>query len=265
VSQGWADAGFGSMLLPRIGEEVIVDFLDGDPDMPIVTGRVYNADRMPPWKLPDHKTKSTWKSQTVGDSGSYSQTEEPPSSSEKGYNEIGYEDKGGEEKIFIHAQRDLTAWIRHDESRKVGHNMAVRVGYNRETKIKNHETLIVDDGDVTQTVSTGSRKTTIQKDDALQLKMGNLTTTVDMGNYDNTVKMGNFTLKCSMGKVTVEAMQEIELKVGMNSIKISQMGVDIKGMMVKAKADIAMTVEGLKTDVKGSVMTTVNGAIVMIN
>ena len=69
VSQGWADGGFGQIMIPRIGEEVVVDFLDGDPDRPIITGRVYNSALKVPYPLPANKTRSTWKSQTVGDLG----------------------------------------------------------------------------------------------------------------------------------------------------------------------------------------------------
>jgi type VI secretion system secreted protein VgrG len=83
VSQGWADGGFGAIHLPRVGEEVVVDFLEGDPDRPLVTGRVYNAERMPPYALPGEKTKSGWKSQTVGAAGTYTETEEPPKSNER--------------------------------------------------------------------------------------------------------------------------------------------------------------------------------------
>jgi type VI secretion system secreted protein VgrG len=265
VAQGWADGGFGAMHIPRVGEEVVVSFLEGDPDRPIVTGRVYNAERMPPYALPAEKTKSTWKSQTVGDSGQYQETEEPPAGNEKGFNELRFEDKGGSEEVFLHAQRDYKAWVRHDESRKTGRDVTVRVGRSRKTEVKKDETLIVETGSEVHTVKAGSRKTTINKADELKIETGDKKLEVSMGNWANQVKMGNYTLKCDLGKVTVEAMQEIELKVGMNSIKISQMGVEIKGMMVNAKADIAMTVEGLKTDVKANAMLTANGPIVMIN
>ena len=224
VSQAWADAGFGTMMIPRVGQEVLVDFVDGDPDQPIVVGRVYNNDAMPPHPLPGSKTKSTWKSQTVGDAGSYSQTEEPPPASDKGFNEIGFEDKGGSEQIFIHAQRDMVTWIRHDESWKVGHNVKMRVGYNRETQIKNHETLIVEQGDETHTV------------------------------------------KADVGKIEMEAMQSIELKVGQSSIKSDQMGVTVKGPMIKVNASMMLEAKaGAMGTLDGGGMLTVKGGLVMIN
>ena len=93
VSQNWAGKNWGSFLLPRIGQEVIVDFLEGDPDRPIITGRVYNADHMPPYALPSQQTMSTIKSNS--------------SKGSQGFNELRFEDKKGSEQIFIHGQRQL--------------------------------------------------------------------------------------------------------------------------------------------------------------
>lgn len=102
VSHHSAGEGFGNVVLPRVGQEVVVDFLDGDPDRPIITGRVYNAQRKHTYGLPTDKTRSLWRSQTVGDAGSYSGAEkEPPAG--KGFNEIRFEDKGGSEEIYVHA------------------------------------------------------------------------------------------------------------------------------------------------------------------
>ena len=256
VSQGWADGGFGAIHIPRVGEEVIVDFLEGDPDRPIVTGRVYNGERMPPYPLPAEKTKSTWKSQTVGEAGQYDETEEPPSGGSKGFNEFRFEDKGGKEEVFLHAQRDYKAWVRHDEQRKTGRDVAVRVGRDRKTEVKKNETLIVETGDETREVKKGSRKTTINKADEL---------TVETGDKKTTVSMANYSVDVSKGKATVVAMQEILLKVGGNTVKISPMGIEIKGLTVKITADTTLEAQGLKSDIKASTMMTINGALVMIN
>jgi type VI secretion system secreted protein VgrG len=92
VSQGWAGAQYGSMAIPRIGHEVVVSFLEGDPDRPLITGRVYHSENMPPYSLPEHKTRTLIKSKTQhGD----------------GFNELRFEDRKGLEQIFLHAQRDL--------------------------------------------------------------------------------------------------------------------------------------------------------------
>ena len=92
VSQGWAGKQWGAIYIPRIGQEVIVRFLEGDPDRPIITGRVYNADQTVPYTLPDEQTKSTMKSMSSKGGG--------------GFNEIRFEDKKGSEQVFIHGQKD---------------------------------------------------------------------------------------------------------------------------------------------------------------
>lgn len=257
VSQGWADGGFGAVMLPRIGQEVIVDFLDGDPDRPIITGRVYNADKMPPYALPDRKTVSTIKSRTVGAAGSYPEAEEAPKSGEPGFNELRFEDAGGKEEVFLHAQRDRKTWVRLDDDEKIGRDQKLRVGRDRSSVVRRHESLIVEDGDETRRLKKGSRKTTIKGDDTLKIEDGNSKTTVDSGDY---------TVKVSKGKVVIDAKQSIELKVGQTSIKLTPSGIEMKSMNVKIDAKMALAAKGgLTTDLKAGVSFTINGAVVMIN
>ncbi|TWT43685.1 Phage-related baseplate assembly protein [Phycisphaerae bacterium RAS1] len=106
VSQGWAGGNYGMICLPRVGQEVIVDFLEGNPDRPIITGRVYNNDNMPPYALPGEKTKSTWKSRSSKGGG--------------GFNEIRFEDKKDSEQIFMHGQKDLDIRIKETEKDFIG-------------------------------------------------------------------------------------------------------------------------------------------------
>ncbi|MFO0587887.1 MAG: type VI secretion system tip protein TssI/VgrG [Polyangiaceae bacterium] len=108
VSQGWAGKAYGMMILPRVGQEVLVTFLDGDPDQPVVTGRLYNARNPVPYKLPDNKTISTWKSDSSPGSG--------------GYNELKFEDKKGEELLYHQAERDQRVLVKHDETITVLHD-----------------------------------------------------------------------------------------------------------------------------------------------
>ena len=109
VSQAaWAGKKWGAMYIPRIGQEVIVEFLEGDPDLPIVTGRVYNADCMPPYDLPAEKTKTTLKSNS--------------SKGGQGFNEIRFEDKKGKEQVFIHAERNQDVRVKKDSFEYVGDN-----------------------------------------------------------------------------------------------------------------------------------------------
>ncbi len=117
VSQLWAGGGWGAMWIPRIGHEVIVDFLEGDPDRPIITGRVYHGTNKPPYPLPAEKTKSTIKSDSSQGGG--------------GFNELRFEDKKGQEEIFLHGQKNWTIAILNDKNQTVGHDETLAVGRNR--------------------------------------------------------------------------------------------------------------------------------------
>ena len=114
VSQLWAGPGWGAMFLPRIGHEVLVDFLEGDPDKPIITGRVYHGSNQVPYPLPAEKTKSTIKSDSSLGGG--------------GYNELRFEDRKGAEQIFMHAEKDLDIHVKHDRMENVLHDRHLRVG-----------------------------------------------------------------------------------------------------------------------------------------
>ncbi len=108
VSQGWAGTGYGMIVIPRIGHEVLVGFLNGDPDAPVIVGRVYNATEQVPYKLPDHKTRSTWKSDSSLGSG--------------GFNEIMFEDLKEKELVYVQAQKNLRKLVKNDETITVGNN-----------------------------------------------------------------------------------------------------------------------------------------------
>jgi type VI secretion system secreted protein VgrG len=114
VSQGWAGAGYGMMVIPRVGHEVLVAFLDGDPDQPIVVGRLYNETQPLPYTLPRHKTVSTWQSRST------------PSS--EGYNELKFDDARDHELVYLQAQRDMRKLVKHDESITVGVDRSAGIG-----------------------------------------------------------------------------------------------------------------------------------------
>ncbi|WJD60060.1 type VI secretion system Vgr family protein [Pseudomonas kurunegalensis] len=123
VSQGWAGGSWGSMAIPRIGQDVIIQYVNGDPDQPMVTGRTYCGDQLPPYDLPEHKTRMTIKSQThKGD----------------GYNELRFEDELGKEEVFIHAQRDQNNVVGNDETTRVGRNRVEQVGNDEQLSIGNN-------------------------------------------------------------------------------------------------------------------------------
>jgi type VI secretion system secreted protein VgrG len=114
VSQGWGGAGYGMMTLPRVGQEVVVSFWEGNPDQPIVVGRVYNMKNQVPHKLPEEKTKSTWRTST--------------SPADGGFNEITLEDRRGEELVYLHAQKDMRQIVRHDRTIHVAEEDKKTVG-----------------------------------------------------------------------------------------------------------------------------------------
>jgi type VI secretion system secreted protein VgrG len=149
VAQMWAGNRWGSMHIPRIGQEVVVEFLEGDPDRPLITGSVYNSDNMPPYELPANKTQSGIKSRsTKGGNAS-------------NFNEIRFEDKKGEEELHMQAERDMSTLVKHDQSLTVDVNRSITVGADETTTVH------------------GKRTTTVKKDDKKTVH-GSETTTVDM-------------------------------------------------------------------------------------
>jgi type VI secretion system secreted protein VgrG len=151
VSHPWAGKGWGSVSIPRIGQEVIVDFLEGDPDRPIITGRVYNADLMPPYKLPNDGMVSGFKSNTTPGGG--------------GYNEISANDTKDKEVVTVHAQKDMNTTVENNQSTTVvggNRTLTVKAGTNTET-IKKDASLKVEDGSRTVTVTGGDYFVTASK------------------------------------------------------------------------------------------------------
>lgn len=139
VSQAWAGKNWGSVQIPRIGQEVIVSFLEGDPDQPIITGRVYNADQAVPYDLPANATQSGIKSRSS------------KGGTPANFNEIRMEDKKGAEQLYIHAERNQDIVVEVDESHSVGHNRTknigndenVRIGQHRSRAVKQNDSLLV--------------------------------------------------------------------------------------------------------------------------
>lgn len=245
VSQEWAGKTWGSMHIPRMGQEVIVEFLEGDPDRPIITGRVYNAEQTVPQTLPDNMTQSGIKTRSSKGGGS------------DNYNEIWFEDLKGSELIRIHAEKDLLTEVENDETRTVGHD--------RTTTIKNDETKTVKEGNEKHTVEQGTHTVTVQGNQTIEIKQGNQSNTLDMGNQSTKLKLGNRSVNVDLGQITEEAMQKIELTVGQSKITIDQMGVTIQGMMIKIQGQIQVQVQGMMTQINGDAMLIEKGGITMIN
>ncbi len=161
VSQAWAGPGWGALYLPRIGQEVVVEFLEGDPDRPVVTGAVYNGMNPPPISLPGEKTKSTLRSAS--------------SPGSDGSNELRFEDAKGSEEVFLHAQKDLKIVVENDKTQKVGGNEQLTVERDRSRQIGGNQALTVAKDD----------STTVGGDQSLQVG-GNRTTLVT-GNHSEVV------------------------------------------------------------------------------
>ena len=213
VSQGWSGTGFGMVIIPRIRQEVLVGFLDGDPEQPIIVGRSFNAVNPAPYKLPENKTVSGWKTNSSPSNG--------------GYNEMKLEDKANKELIYLQAQRDFHALTKRDATERVER-------HHHHTVLENQHLIV-----------KKIKKELIEVDDHLHVKGDRLqkidkSTSLDVGT-DQQEKVGN--------KHALEAGKEIHLKAGTNVVieagsrltlkgpggfvDIHSGGIDIVGTMVK--------------------------------
>ena len=262
VASVWSGTGWGFVQIPRVGQEVLVEFLEGDPNRPIVTGRVYNSAHKPPYELPGNKTQTGWKSRTLGGGSD-------------NFNELRFEDKKGDEHVYAQAEKDLKVLVKNDETRDVKHDRTTTVKNNdTRTVTEGNDAHTVKKGDQTVEVSTGKQTVTVQADQTITVKQGNRSVTLDqgndslkvkMGNLDVDVTMGNIKIKADAGKIAIEALQEIALKVGPSSVVLSPSGVTIKGMMVKAEATTQAEVKGIMTKLEGSAIVQVKGAVAQVN
>jgi type VI secretion system secreted protein VgrG len=204
VAQNWAGKKWGAMFIPRIGQEVIVDFLEGDPDQPIITGRVYNAEQVTPYKLPDEKTKSTIKSNSSKGGG--------------GYNELRFEDAKGKEQIFIHAERNQDIRIMNNLYETVGAASHRKVGKDHIEEIDGDLHLAVK-GDQNEKVDG---TVSLNAGVGYQAKVGT-NYALDAGTEVH--------VKAGMNLV-IESGTMLTLKVGGNFININPAGVFVSGTMV---------------------------------
>ena len=254
VSQEWAGQGWGSITIPRIGQEVIVSFLEGDPDRPIITGRVYNATQTVPYELPANQTRSTF--MTRSSKGGSAST----------YNELRFEDKTGKEQVFVRAQFDQDNYVTNDSREWIGNNRSLvvtkdqmesvggdrheeitgknilKIGGERQEQVAGNETIKIG-GDRNEEVSGkeaikigGDANSTIGAN--LNQKVGaNLSIQVGANLYEksgaNFAHEAGAMIHLKAGATMVlEAGAEICLKVGGNFITISPAGVSIVGTLV---------------------------------
>lgn len=269
VATPWSGKNWGMIAIPRIGQEVVIQFEDGDPDRPICTGMLYNADVMPPYALPANMTQSGILTRsTKGGSAST-------------YNELVFEDKAGEEFVRLHAQKHFFQAVENQANISIGYEtQQVSSGTDKSitTKIYKDRTETIETGNLTVTVETGNEIRDIKTDRTEKIgqhasqevggnkKMdvtgnyegttgGNSSATVK-GNSSETVS-GTFSSSVT-GSITIESKASIELKVGPSSIKIDMSGIQIKGPMIKTEA------MGI-AEHKASGMMIINGSMTMIN
>jgi len=259
VAHGWAGKSWGQMFLPRIGQEVVVSFLEGDPDRPLVTGSVYNAEQTVPYALPGDQTKSTIKSNVSKGGG--------------GFNEIRFEDKKDSEEIFVQAQKDANVVIKNNETRKVGFdkkdkgNQTVDIYQDRtvtldqgndKLEIKTgNRSLLVDTGNDTYTVA-GTRDVSVTKAETHTNK--DAFTQKVTKDYSLTVD-GDLTINVT-GKVTFKSTGDMLLQTSGGLTAKATADFLAQGMNVTAKATSDATVQGMNVNNKASVNLNNEGAMI---
>ncbi|MDR2093705.1 MAG: type VI secretion system tip protein VgrG [Azoarcus sp.] len=229
VAYPWAGVSFGSIHIPRVGQEVIVDYEQGDPDRPIITGRVYNARQMPPWDLPDNQTQSGILTRS-SPGGMYSNA-----------NALRFEDAKGQEQVWLHAERNQDIEVEVDETHWVGQDRKKTIDRDETTQVHRHRTETVD-GNETITVHQ-NRTETVDQDETVTIHQ-NRTETVD-GNHATTVGHN----------ITFTAGDSITLEVGKSKLVMKSDGtitlsghdfiVTMTGEQV-TKADGNITLKGAK-------------------
>lgn len=235
VVQPWAGNTWGWQHLPRVGTEVAVAFLDGDPDRPVILGGLYNGEMKPVFPIPAEQTKSGLRTRSSTD-GSTST-----------FSELSFDDKKGAEKVFLHAEKDMTVEVENDQS--------ITVDHDRSLTVKHQETIVIDDSQ-TVTVKNGRTTTVKAAGDSL---------TVENGGITITAKQSDIAIKASLGSINLEAMMSIVLKVGNNTISIDNQGVTITAMTIKLNGESMVDIKSPMTTVSGDGMLTLKGGVMMLN
>ncbi len=269
----WSGKNWGMVSIPRIGQEVVIQFEEGDPDRPICTGMLYNAETMPPYALPANQTQSGIKTRST------------KKGSADTFNELMFEDKKDAELVRFQAQKDHEKLVKNKSTITIGYDKLDKGGNGGDgclsQVVKKNVDETIKEGDHTFKIETGSQTISIKTDqtetvegkstrtvtgnDTETIKTGNMTTNVNSGNKTTTVKMGNIQVDAKAGKITMTAMQSIELKVGGSSIKLDPASVTIKSTMIKVQANAKLDAKSPMTTVNGDAMLTLKGGLTMIN
>lgn len=262
VAQVWAGKKWGAMYIPRIGQEVIVEFLEGDPDQPIITGRVYNADKMPPYELPDNKTRSTIKSDSTKGGG--------------GSNEIRFEDNKDAEELYIHAQKDQLIEVGNDENITIGNDRSLNVGNDETQSVEKNRTISIGEnhtesvaGDMTLSVDKnrtmtitkdltesvdGQMMVTVAKDRSLSVQGGvteNVSKDVMVSVEGQKTQQVAKQYALQAKKIIMQADDEVVIQVGSATFQLKSNGdikVDGKKITAKGSGDIVLKGSKIKAN-----------------
>ncbi|SDL18424.1 type VI secretion system secreted protein VgrG [Modicisalibacter muralis] len=207
VSQGWAGGGYGAMAIPRIGHEVIVSFLEGDPDQPLITGRTYHAVNTPPYALPEHKTRTVIRTQTHQG---------------EGFNELRFEDQHDREQIWLHAQKDLELLTGNDRTEEIRRDSHLAIQRDRISELDRDEHLTIH-GERREKVDASQSLTV---DGSLHLKAGQAW--LSESGRELHIKAGQ--------QVVLEAGQGMTLDAGGSFLTVNGSGVAMAGPSVKLNA-----------------------------
>lgn len=259
VAHGWAGKGWGQIFLPRIGQEVVVSFLEGDPDRPLVTGSVYNAEQTVPYALPAEQTKSTIKSNVSKGGG--------------GWNEIRFEDKKDSEEVFIQAEKDYNRVVKNNETVKVGFEK--KKDGNQTIDVYKNRTITVEEGDQSLQVKKGNRDIKVDTGNETHTVAGTRDVTVtkaethtSQDNFDHKV-VKNYTLKVDgnlsievTGTVTIKSMQDMLLdsKAKLTAKAVADLAT--QGLNISNKATVDLKNEALNVTNKASVNLNNEGTMV---
>jgi type VI secretion system secreted protein VgrG len=234
VAQRWAGPAWGAQFIPRVGMEVVVEFLEGNPDRPLITGCVYNGDNSSPYSLPDNKTQSGIKtSSSPGGDGS---------------NELRFEDAAGSEEVYIHAQKDWTIAVENDKNQTIGHDESLEVGNDRSKHVKHDETIEVDND---KTITIGHDHAETIKNDMSVTVGNNQTVTVGKNHTEKIGSNRTETIATNASQtvganktLTVGAIMQVSVGGALNASVGGAAGIEVGGA-------IAMAVGGASSETVG--------------
>ena len=246
VSQAWAGTGFGNLAIPRVGQEVIVDFLNGDPDQPIIMGRTYHQDNRSPGSLPGTKTQMTIRSKTYkGD----------------GFNELRFEAATGKEELYMHAQKDMTTEVLHDRTTTVNNNHTETVVVGQTVNVGSKK----EDGHDQKVIVANDQKTTVVNNQITEITEGNKKTDVNKGDQEITLHEGKQTIKVKK-IISVSSEEKIEFICGESSITLLENGeITISGKIIKNIAKDEYHVNTKKLSADGSEEQVLTGGMLKLN